>query len=260
MVKIPIACLLFQAFFITSSAIALPGNKVKALYKEGMLFKKSGQLSAAQQCFREVLEQEPAHPEALEAMAGVFFEEEAYEDALNYAEQARLAGVDQMNCLKGLCYYKQGQINKAINALLTAQKEAPSDAGISYTLAGIYFNIKDFDAAVGSFEQARIKGYPMDADFCLNLGAAYLHIKQPDKGIRYLELCLAQRTGEVRALQTLGHAYYANGNYTKAIVYWNQLLLLQPDNGFARFMLGKSYIGNGEISKGEELCDKATAS
>ena len=73
MVKIPIACLLFQAFFITSSAIALPGNKVKALYKEGMLFKKSGQLSAAQQCFREVLEQEPAHPEALEAMAGVFF-------------------------------------------------------------------------------------------------------------------------------------------------------------------------------------------
>lgn len=257
MVKIPIACLLFQAFFITSSAIALPGNKVKALYKEGMLYKKSGQLSAAQQCFREVLEKEPAHAEALGAMAGIFFEEQAYEDALNYAEQAHLAGVEGMNCLKGLCYYKQGQINKAINILLTAQKQRPSDAGVSYTLAGIYFNIKDFDAAVGAFEQARIKGYQADADFCLNLGTAYLQIKQADKGIKYLELCLAQRPGETKALQTLGHAYYANGSYGKAVTQWNQLLLLQPDNAFARFMLGKSYIGNGEISKGEELCDKA---
>lgn len=292
MVKIPIACLLFQAFFITSAAITFPGNKVKALYKEGMLYKKSGRLTDAQQCFsaairqdsgftaaylqlgnvyilmhdlsaakqqfREVLQQEPSHAAALEALAGIFFEQEEYEDALNYAEQARLAGVDQMNRLKGLCYYKQGQPHKAIITLLTAQKETPADAAISYTLGGIYFNIKDFDAAVGAFEQARIKGYPADADLCLNIGTACLQVKQTEKGIRYLESCLIQRPEEVKALQALGHIYYANGNYAKAIIQWNRLLLLQPGNAFARFMLGKSYIGNGEISKGENLCDRST--
>jgi len=291
MVKLPIACLLFQAFFITSSAIAFPGNKVKALYKEGMLYKKSGRLTDAQQCFsaairqdsgftsaylqlgnvyvlmhdlpaakqqfRVVLQQQPAHAAALEAMAGIFYEQEEYEDALNYAEQARLAGIDQMNRLKGLCYYRQGQTSKAINTLLTAQKETPADAAISYTLGSIYFNIKDFDAAVAAFEQARIKGYPADADLCLNIGTACLMVRQTDKGIRYLESCLLQRPGEAKALQALGHAYYVYGNYSKAIIQWNRLLLLQPGNAFARFMLGKSYIGNGEISKGEECCDNA---
>ena len=292
MVKIPIACLLFQAFFITSPAFAFPGSKVKALYKEGMLYKKSGRLIAAQHCFnaaiqhdsgftaaylqlgnvyvlmhdlpaaklqfREVLQQEPGHTEALETMAGIFYEEEAYEDALNYAEQARLAGAGQMNRLKGLCYYKQGQTHKAIITLLTAQKESPADGAISYTLAGIYFNDKDFSSAAAAFEQARIKGYPVDADFYLNIGTAYLQIRQTNKGIHYLELSLAQQPENAKVLQALGHAYYANGNYSKAVIQWNRLLLLQPDNAFVRFMLGKSYIGNGEISKGEELCDDAT--
>jgi tetratricopeptide (TPR) repeat protein len=292
MVKLPIAYLLFQAFFITSPVIAFPGNKVKALYKEGMLYKKSGRLTDAQQCFsaairhdsgftaaylqlgnvyvlmhdlpaakqqfKQVLQQEPEHADALEAIAGIFYEQEEYEDALNYAEQARLAGVDQMNRLKGLCYYKQGQVHKAIITLLTAQKETPADAAISYTLGSIYFNMKDFDSAVAAFEQARIKGHPADADLCLNIGTACLQTKQTDKGISYLESCLIQRPEEVKALQALGHTYYTTGNYGKAIIQWNRLLLLQPANAFARFMLGKSYIGNGEILKGENLCDKST--
>jgi tetratricopeptide (TPR) repeat protein len=254
MVKIPIACLLF---FITSPVITFPGNKVKALYKEGMMYKKSGRLTDAKQCFTKVLQQEPDYTGALVAMAGIFFEQEEYEDALNYVEQAQLAGADQMDHLKALCYYKQGETGKAITALIYAQKQSPDDAAISYTLAGIYFNTKDFPSAVAAFEQARIKGYPADADLCLNLGTACLQIKQTDKGIRYLESCLIQRPGETKALQALGHTYYTNGNYSKAIVQWSRLLVLQPNNAFVRFMLGKSYIGNGDILKGEELCDNS---
>ena len=60
-----------------------------------------------------------------------------------------------------------------------------------------------------------------------------------------------------RPLQALAHNYYCSSNYGKAITYWNRLLSLQPANAFARFMLGKSYIGNGEPAKGEVLCDNA---
>jgi tetratricopeptide (TPR) repeat protein len=291
MLKVPIVCLLFQAFFITPSAIVSPGNKVKALYKEGMLCIKSGHLSAAQeyfnaairldsgftaahlqlgnvyilmhdlpaakQEFRQVLQQEPVHPEALSSLANIFFEQQDYEDALNYAEQAHLAGAVQMTHLKGLCYYKQGQREKAITTLLEAQKETPADAGITYTLAVFYFNTKNFPAAVTAFELAATKGYPANADFHLNTGTSYLHIKQTETGIRHLEACLTLRPDDTQALQALAHNYYSSNNYSKAIIYWNRLLSLQPANAFARFMLGKSYIGNGEAAKGEALCDKA---
>ncbi|WP_177230441.1 tetratricopeptide repeat protein [Chitinophaga sp. CF118] len=285
-------CLLFQAFFFTASAIAFPGSKAKALYKEGVFCIKSGQLMAAQQYFsaaisvdsgftaaylqlgnvyvlmhdlpsaqkqfRKVLQQEPANTEALETMANIFFEQNDYESALNYIEQAELSGADLLNRLKGLCYYKQGLYDKAIVVLLDAQKETPADADICYTLAGIYFNIKDFPKAVAAFEQARINGHPTDADFYLNIGTACLQTKQTDKGIDYLEACLSRRPGDPKALQALAHTHYTSGNYSKAIVQWNKLLFLQPGNAFARFMLGKAYIGNGEIAKGEALCDKAT--
>ncbi|WP_089783165.1 tetratricopeptide repeat protein [Chitinophaga sp. YR573] len=302
MLKVPILCLLFQAFFITPSAFVSPGNKVnalysnkaKALYKEGMLCIKSGRLSAAEQCFsaairkdsgftaaylqlgnvyvlmhdlpaakqqfRQVLQQAPTQPEALSSLANIFFEQQDYEDALNYAEQACQAGVSQMTRLKALCYYKQGQQKKAISILLEAQKETPADAGITYTLAGFYFNTKNFPAAVTAFELAAAKGYPANADFHLNTGTSYLQIKQTEIGIRHLEACLTLRPDDTQALQALAHNYYSSNNYGKAIIYWNRLLSLQPANAFARFMLGKSYIGNGESAKGEVLCDNALIS
>jgi tetratricopeptide (TPR) repeat protein len=278
MLKVPIACLLFQAFLITPS----PGNKVKTLYKEGLLCMKSGQLTAAQQCFNDVirrdsgytaaylqlgtvyvlmhdlpaakqqflqvLQQKPAQPEAMEAMARIFFEQQQYEDVLNYTGDVSL---------KGLCYYNLGQHAKAISLLQKAQKEAPSDTRVLYTLGSFYFNAKDFHAAINAFELAQRKGYNMDADFHLNIGSAYLQVKQTEKGLQHLELCLVQRPEDAQALQALGHTYFTAENYNKAITYWKRLSALQPTNAFARFMLGKSYIGNGEITKGEKICDEA---
>jgi tetratricopeptide (TPR) repeat protein len=202
MLKISVVCLLLQTFFMMPFAKAkalYPGkvntpytNKARALYKEGLLRKKSGQLNAAQQYFiaairqdstftpahlqlgnvyllmenlpaakeqfLQVMQQTPEDQQALSALASIFFEQQGYEDALCYAAHVSSVEMDQ---LKGLCYAK------------------------------------------------------------------------------------------------LGHHYYTTGNYGIAITYWNKLYALQPANLFACFMLGKSYIGNGETAKGEALCDKA---
>jgi tetratricopeptide (TPR) repeat protein len=63
--------------------------------------------------------------------------------------------------------------------------------------------------------------------------------------------------GDLQVLHELGHVYYFEGNYKAAVALWNRMLVLQPQNYFAMFMLGKSYIAAGEIQKGEALCDRA---
>lgn len=65
---------------------------------------------------------------------------------------------------------------------------------------------------------------------------------------------------DLQVIYHLGHVYYYEGNYKASAALWSRLLDLQPQNGFAMFMLGKSYIAAGEQTKGEELCDKATSS
>lgn len=64
---------------------------------------------------------------------------------------------------------------------------------------------------------------------------------------------------DVQVMHNLGHEYYYGGNYKAAVALWTKLLSLQPENYFAMFMLGKSYIGSGEHAKGEELCDRAVS-
>lgn len=61
----------------------------------------------------------------------------------------------------------------------------------------------------------------------------------------------------VTRYQRLAHDLYDKGLFKRAIVQWKKVLYLQPTNGFAMFMLGKSYMGAGEQEKGKALCDKA---
>ena len=63
---------------------------------------------------------------------------------------------------------------------------------------------------------------------------------------------------DLQVIHNLGHVYYYEGNYKAAASMWSKLLTMQPQNYFAMFMLGKSYIASGEQAKGEELCDRAT--
>ncbi|WP_089894721.1 tetratricopeptide repeat protein [Chitinophaga arvensicola] len=63
----------------------------------------------------------------------------------------------------------------------------------------------------------------------------------------------------VNRCERQAHDFYGRGLFKKAIIQWKKVLHLQPDNAFAMFMLGKSYMGAGEKEKGEYLCDQAIA-
>lgn len=146
-----------------------------------------------------------------------------------------------------------------LHTIKAAIEKEPKEPLFYYALGVIYFNNRQFAEAVSAFEEAGEKGYKRDADYYLHIGTACLQSKQYNKGIRYLHHCLDLRSKDTAAIQAIAQYSYVNGDYQQAIAYWQQLLNIQPENAFAMFMLGKSYIGHGEQQKGEQYCDRATA-
>lgn len=227
MLNIRVLCPLLWAVLFVQVAMAFPGNKLKGLYKEGVNCRNEGKLQAAKKCFNEILQRDSSYSVAYLQIAEICALEEEYHESIRY--------------------YRH---------FLRLDEKQPSSW---YAMGVLYFNTKDFHNAVGAFETAMKQGHAVDADYHLNLGTAYLHVREAEKGIRHLKSCLALRENDPRPLQALAHHYYLAGDFGQAITFWGKLVHVQPGNAFAMFMLGKSYIGKGEMAKGEELCDRALA-
>lgn len=120
-------------------------------------------------------------------------------------------------------------------------------------------------AALKCFHAAIQKDNAYTAAY-LELGQTYALMENYRLSIYYYQQLL--KTGgtentspeDLQVIHSLGHVYYYEGNYKAAVALWAKLLSLQPQNYFAMFMLGKSYIGSGDQAKGEQLCDKAVDS
>jgi tetratricopeptide (TPR) repeat protein len=207
--------------------MAFPGNKLKGLYNEGINCRNAGQLDTAKKCFKEILQHDSMYTAAYLQLAEIYALEEEFSESIRYYQH-----------------------------FLRLDGRQPASW---YAIGVLYFNKKDFHSAVTAFERANGEGHPADADYYLNLGTACLHISQVEKGLKHLKSSLSLRQRDTRPMQALAHHYYLSGNFESAISYWNKLLREQPENAFALFMLGKSYIGKGDVAKGEQMCDRALA-
>jgi len=118
------------------------------------------------------------------------------------------------------------------------------------------------DAALKCFHAAIVQDKAYTAAY-LELGQVYALMENYRLSIYYYQRLLKSGGTEsttpedLQVIHNLGHVYYYEGNYKAAVALWTKLLTLQPQNYFAMFMLGKSYIGSGDLAKGEQLCDKA---
>lgn len=255
------------------------------------IYRRLHQPEPAKQQLQLLLQHEPAHAEAWGMLAALHFEQRAWEDAVTCAYRARELGEPRMNRLIGLGYTFLDHPAEALQALDKARKgneldgeelcqaarvcaqleefsrsiqyyeESLKSGGnppvVYYELGMMHFNMKNYKQATGAFEQAARSGRPVDADFYVNLGMAYLKQARYDDAISNLQSALSLRPKDIQIIQHLANACYKKQDFIQAATQWNKILMMQPQNAFAMFMLGKSYMGCGELVKGQAICDQA---
>jgi adenylate cyclase len=139
-------------------------------------------------------------------------------------------------------------------ALELARKAADMDPGshqIQWSLGYIHMYRKEFDEALQAAESA-VSLSPNYADGYTLLALVKNNLGQADEVIPLIEKAMVLNPHYTwDYIYQLGRAYYALGEYEKAVSYLRQALERNESAGYPRLFLAASYVNLGEVDEAE---------
>ncbi|MFN3326291.1 MAG: tetratricopeptide repeat protein [Bryobacteraceae bacterium] len=202
-------------------------------------FHNAGELARAERIYREVLADDPEHPDALHLLGLIAAEAGQPDVACALIGQAiRLHGPHPSYCRNlGQIFLETGRIPQAIACYAQALESAPSDplswARMGRALLAAGHTVEARDA----LEQA-VRLDPRAAAAHLDLGHAYERLHRwkdaADSYIRALQHAPKLAEAHFR----LANIHHLHGRYADAALGYRQALLVAPDHAEAAFHLG----------------------
>jgi tetratricopeptide (TPR) repeat protein len=153
-------------------------------------------------------------------------------------------------------YYKQGQIDEAINLARKAIAVAPEYGIAHYNLGNLYAAQSRFDLAQQHFEKA-LQLYPNYAEVHSNYGQLLVERGDLEGGTRYFERAVALNPSLSRAQVNLGLALAKQGRVAEAIGPLEEAVRLTPDSPEASYYLASVYAALHRYGDAAELFRRA---
>lgn len=267
------------------------GNKAVAAFNEGVMAAQQGDVPTAKAKFLEAKEIDPKMPQAYSALAGIYLDEENYEQAVSAAETLLELEPDNVRALQVLydAHSAMGNEAEAEKALqqLSSMEGGGTDAAVRIFNQGAEAaRVGDLDGARGFFEKAAELD-PELAPAHAALSRVFLDLGEFEKAaaeaeealgldpslgdlqkVRYeayrrmgdeakakevfQEMAAADPKGLAQTLFERGREAFNAGNTQQAMVAFEQAL--QADDSFARahYMLGLCYTNTGDSAKAKE--------
>ncbi|MBW4577942.1 MAG: tetratricopeptide repeat-containing glycosyltransferase family protein [Aphanothece sp. CMT-3BRIN-NPC111] len=187
--------------------------------KTAIQLQQQGHLSQAEQIYRQVLQQQPHHAQALHLLGLLGLQVGKYEIAIEYISKAIEANPSNSafhNNL-GVVFKKVGTVEEAIVCYQKALELNPKDASCHYNLGNLFRQREQLEEATVCYQEA-VAIQPEYFEAHNNLG-----------------LALRDRGQLVGAITCFQKALAINSNYAEAHLNWALMLLLFGDfrRGFA---------------------------
>ncbi|HEX8521461.1 MAG TPA: tetratricopeptide repeat protein [Tepidisphaeraceae bacterium] len=198
--------------------------------RQGLEHHKRGQLALAEQRYRQVLAQDPHHPDALHLLGALACQSGRCADAVALIARAiQLRGdvadyhLNLAEALKGL-----ERSDDALAALRAAVAVAPDDPHAAELLAAALLERNDLDAAPAVLEQS-ITRRPDHAAAHLNLGVILARQGKADEAIPHFQRAAALAPGDPLAHANLGVTYLSRDRTGDAAASFRHAIALKPD-------------------------------
>lgn len=130
----------------------------------------------------------------------------------------------------------------------TLQTMSPEDRG------DLFMARQEYLAAIEAYRQA-----PMDAVTLNKMGIAYHHLFALDEARKDYEKALLIRPNYPEAINNLGAADFAQGNYKQAIRLYRRAFKLMPHSAVIAANLGTAYFAHSKYKSGLEAYQTAFA-
>lgn len=195
-------------------------------YNEALKHHRQGRLSDAARLYREILVDDPAHPQALQHLA--------------------------------LLAQSSGRLQEACELLERAVACDPDDAAVHNNLANVLRALRRTPEAVASYKAALAR----DPDYInahFNLATLLMEADDPRGAAHGYREVLRLAPGDADAVGGLGVAMMAAGSTHEAIECFRRALTMRPDDPIAHYNLATALKDEGDPDAALELYRRAVA-
>jgi tetratricopeptide (TPR) repeat protein len=144
--------------------------------------------------------------------------------------------------------------DKAVEESLAALEISPTFVRSYFEVAQAYINKKDYDTAIGYFEEA----HELQPDVAVTswyLGMTYIEMGQVQKGLKFLED--AGMSYNATQLLKMIDVYVGQKNYPKVVELYEKVVRQNPDNPQFHASLAVAYAQVGRIDQAVAAARKA---
>lgn len=196
---------------------------IQTLYRNALQHHQEDQLVEAEALYLQILRQSPKHADALHYLGVVYYQQQAYERAIETIERAIEIQPNQADFLsnQALALKAVGRLSEAMDVLQQALKLAPNDLDIYYNLGNTCAELKQYEEAARCYRHI-LKVYPEDKDLTQ-------------------ALCYA--------LQAMGNHFQATGLYESARSAYQEAVLLFPNEASLYYNLGNAQRELGQAAE-----------
>jgi tetratricopeptide (TPR) repeat protein len=177
----------------------------------------------------KALAQNPKDHEALEVLAGAYFDSQDWEKAMKTYGMlidlsATVPEIDQLtaNLRYGIAALKTGHYKDAYKALVVARSINPDVFELNYNLGYIEYRRKNFEKAVALLRAAN-RQKPDHLDTQRYLAQALYRIKKYNDALQMLRKVVEAQPDDKEALFVMGKAYYELGQLEQAVKVFSHL-------------------------------------
>ncbi|ASF47474.1 tetratricopeptide repeat protein [Methylovulum psychrotolerans] len=222
-----------------------------ALLRAGLAHQQAGQLPQAEALYRQVLQTQPHHPDALHFLGLIAYQLDKHDIAvqlINAAIRYQPNNPLFYNNL-GLALRESSQLELALAAHQKALALKPDYAQGHNNLAVLLKAQRDFTAAIRHFKQA-IAIDPGYIEAHSNLGSCYKDIGDLDSATDYHNQAIALNPQYSAAYNNLGRVYEARVDLPQAIAHFRQAIALNPEDIEPQHNLAVVLLSAGQFSEG----------
>ncbi len=164
----------------------------------------------------------PNDPKTLKALSWSYFKIRYYSEALSTARLLQKASPDdgQATIILARTLLKAGDAKQALSTIRSSRGNIPKHAAPYYASVegDILFAMNRYAEAANAYQTA-LKEQPLLPGALLGMGRYFMHNKNTDKAITYMERAIRIRPRLTEALYLLGKAY-ENKNQQKSLRYY----------------------------------------
>ena len=215
-------------------------------------YQQAGQIEAAEQIYRQILELQPAHADALHLLGVASYQKQQFEDAAKHIRRAIEVQPDrsEFHTNLGNVFQSQQQYAAASTCYQRALELKPQGAEALNNLGAVLLEQGEYEKVVAYYQKA-LPVHPEHPEMHKNLATAYHRLGRLADASASMHQVVRLRPQDVIMLNYAGNLQQMQGHHQDAEPYYRQAVQVKPDFAEAHYNLGNALLHQGRHTQAE---------